>query len=243
MSFLGCNLDRGDGNVVDMLTDAEKIIASAIAYHGGDRLNTHDIEFRFRDKTYTSKRNKGIFSYERIFRDSTGRNVRDVLNNDGLTRYIDGKVSDISEEKKAAYSNSVNSVIYFALLPYFLRDPAVNSELLGEVEIRGKNYNKIKVTFREEGGGRDHEDEYIYWFDKKTQALDYLAYNYLVEGGGARFREAYNIRNVGGIRFSDYINYKPTDTTRRDVKNFDHLFVNGELEKLSLIETKEVVVR
>ena len=71
--------------------------------------------------------------------------------------------------------------------------------------------------------------------------MDYLAYNYQVDGGGARFRETYNVRTIDGIRFADYVNYKPVPKTL-EVSTFDSLFVNGQLEELSRIDTENVEV-
>lgn len=218
------------------------VIAKAIEAHGGKRLEKHDIEFRFRDRTYKSIRNGGKFRYERIFTDTSGYLVRDVLTNDSFTRYINGEVADITDERKKAFSNSVNSVIYFALLPYFLGDPAVQSAYIGVSTIRGEPYHKIGITFRQEGGGKDFEDEFIYWFHRDRFTMDYMAYNYLTDGGGSRFRKAYNVREIGGIRFADYVNYKHQEETMY-IMNFDTLFETGQLDSLSVIETEDIIVR
>lgn len=37
--------------------------------------------------------------------------------------------------------------------------------------------------------------------------MDFLAYEYNVNGGGVLFREAFNSRMIEGMRFQDYINY------------------------------------
>jgi hypothetical protein len=183
-----------------------------------------------------------MYTYERIFTDSTGHKIRDVLNNEGLIRYIDGKQAEISEERKYAFSNSVNSVIYFTLLPYFLNDPAVQSEYVGDAVIANQPYKKIKVYFKEEKGGKDFQDVFIYWFHRDRYTMDYMAYNYLTDGGGSRFRKAINIREIGGIRFADYINYKHPEETL-DIMNFDSLFQVDGLDSLSLIDIDNIVVR
>ena len=139
------------------------------------------------------------------------------------------------------YSNSINSVHYFAYLPYGLNDPAVNKEFLGEMAIKGKDYYKVKVTFDQENGGDDFDDVYIYWFNKETFKPEYLAYEFHVNGGGLRFREAYNERYVNGIRFVDYNNYKSVSDSQ-SIYEIDSLFNKGELELLSKIELKDVVV-
>ncbi|MEN0004759.1 MAG: DUF6503 family protein, partial [Bacteroidota bacterium] len=139
------------------------------------------------------------------------------------------------------YSNSVNSVVYFALLPYFLNDGAVQKTYLGEAKLNQRWYHKIKVTFAQEGGGKDFEDEYIYWINKGGYTMDYLAYNYQVNGGGARFRAAYNFRVEKGIRFADYRNMKPLDGSM-EVASFDALYEADQLKEVSRIETENVRV-
>lgn len=74
-------------------------------------------------------------------------------------------------------------------------------EYVGEVTIKGEPYHKIMVTFQQVGGGKDHDNKFYYWFHKENHTLDYLAYSKF----GNRFRAAYNIRIVNGIRFADYV--------------------------------------
>lgn len=94
-----------------------------------------------------------------------------------FTGEINGSKVELPEERENAYANSVNSVIYFALLPHGLNDAAVNKEYLGEAIIKDQPYHKIKVTFDPEGGGSDHEDEFIYWIHQKSNSMDFLGYN------------------------------------------------------------------
>lgn len=221
---------------------AQWVIDSAIARQGGDVVSNSRIDFDFRDRHYRSTRRGEQFTYERIWRDSvSGKQYRDVLSNEGLYREIDGERVALSAKDSSAYANSTNSVIYFALLPYFLNDPAVQKSYLGTIEIKGQTYHKVKVTFRQEGGGKDYQDEYVYWIHRDHYTLDYLAYNYITDGGGARFREAYNERKVNGIRFVDYINYEPKPDSR-EVTRFDSLYMQGGMVELSRIDTENITV-
>lgn len=220
---------------------AQQIVDAAIEKHGGSRYEDSRVSFEFRGRKYIATRQGSKFQYERIFTDSIGAEVRDVLTHEGFYREVNGRRAALSAKDSSAYANSVNSVIYFALLPYFLNDPAVIKQYAGEATIKGKPYHKVKVTFRQEGGGKDFEDEYLYWFHKDEHTMDYLAYNFLVDGGGARFREAYSLRTSNGIRFADYHNYKPKADSR-NVAEFDALFGNGGLEKVSDIELEHVQV-
>lgn len=245
-SFFACtgsDLGKAEGTTSSTPGDtATWVIMQAISRHGGDQIDHSRIAFDFRDRHYISERNGGLFTYERNWQDSTGKQYRDVLTNTTLYREIDGQRVDLNAKDSSAYANSTNSVLYFALLPYNLQDAAVQKKYLGKSTIKGQEYYKVKVTFGQEGGGKDHEDEYIYWFHAQDFTMDYLAYNYLVDGGGARFREAYNIREIEGIRFADYINYQP-EPDSREVGVFDSIFVAGGMTELSRIETENIEVR
>ena len=117
----------------------------------------------------------------------------------------------------------------------------IEKELLGEIDIKGTSYYKVKVTFSEDNGGDDYDDTYLYWFNKQTFKPDYLAYDFHTNGGGMRFREAYNERYVGGIRFVDYYNSKPT-VSSAEIMNIDSLFIKDQLELLSKIELENITI-
>ena len=220
--------------------DPQQIVDAAIEAHGGEGFQWAQIEFDFRAKHYTAIRRGGLFSYERRFSAPEGE-IRDMLSNDGFTRNINGKAVELSEEWKSRYGNSVNSVIYFALLPYGLNDPAVQKRYLGEVTIKGEPYHKIEITFRPEDGGKDYEDEFIYWFHQEKHTLDYLAYRFHTDGGGTRFREAYRRHQAGGLLLTDYYNYVgPKNDT--PLSDFDRLYQQGDLEIISDIDLNNLQV-
>lgn len=218
---------------------AVEVVDKAIEVHGGEAFAKADMAFDFRSRTYTYFRDNGIFEYRRIFTDSTGAHTTDILNNEGFVRMVEGDTVQLSEEKEKAYTGSVNSVIYFALLPYRLNDAAVQKEYLGQVQLDGEPYDKVKVTFEKKGGGEDFEDVFVYWFHADQHTLDYLAYQFHTDGGGYRFRKAYNPREAGGIRWQDYINYKPKAKEVK-VEALDSLYEAEQLEELSRIELKDV---
>jgi hypothetical protein len=226
----------------DNTLSAQNIVDKTIEISGGEKYMNAEIDFDFRDKHYRSVRNDGMFQYEREFQDSIGT-IKDVLNNDGFMRYVDNQVAEIPDSMAVKYTSSVNSVHYFALLPYGLNDAAVNKSSLGEVSLKDKLYHKIKVTFNQEGGGEDFEDVFIYWIDKETFKAHYIAYSYIEDDGiGIRFREAYNERIVNGLRFVDYNNYKSEESTVT-LLDLDKAFESGSLKLLSKIELENIIVK
>ncbi|MFC5624137.1 DUF6503 family protein [Algoriphagus winogradskyi] len=226
----------------DSKTEAEKIVDKAIEAHGGESYRNSKVEFDFRDIHYTILKTPDRFEYIREFADSTG-NVVDLLNNDGFVRTVNGiKIDTLSEEWIGKYSRSVNSVAYFAFLPYGLNDPSVFKESLGETALNGEKYNLIKVTFAEEGGGEDFDDEFLYWIGTEDSLIDYMAYSYHTDGGGVRMREVSAVQEVGGIRFQNYLNLKPADESV-SVEKMQELYEAGKLELLSEINLENINVQ
>jgi hypothetical protein len=224
----------------ETVQEAQRIIDRAIAVHGGDRYLRSEITFTFRDIHYLARRENGLYSYERRFTDERG-NIHDVYNNTGFNRTINGEPEPLDEEYAGRYRRSVNSVIYFALLPYALNDPAVRKTYLGREIIGNSDYHKIEVTFEQESGGLDFEDVFVYWIHPETYTMDYLAYEYFTDGGGIRFREALNPRVIGGIRFADYNNYRPVSETGT-VYDTGAAFEEGRLELVSFISLENIRV-
>lgn len=216
-------------------TPAENIIDKAIENAGGDKYEKAEIHFTFRENKYSSRRDDGFFEFTRTITDSLGE-ARDILTNEGFRRFRGEQEEVLHDTMQTKFSNSVNSVHYFVLLPYGLNDPAAQEELVGEDTISGEPYYEIKVTFAQEGGGTDHEDEYMYWIHQEDYTVDYLAYRFYVNEGGIRFRKAINPRVVEGIRFVDYENYKLEDNWETiDLKELDELFEAGKFSLLSMI--------
>ena len=221
--------------------DARQIVTSAYQKHGGDLYRQSRISFTFRGKDYIAESPGGAFRYERHFRES-GKDVRDVLDGSGFHRFVDGEILPLNPEDSSRFANSLNSVLYFVLLPQPLNDPAVKLEKLPQTSIRGENYWVVRVTFAAEGGGEDHEDEYVYWINQARHTMDFLAYRFHVNGGGMRFRIAVNPREVGGLRFADYINLRPGGEAVRLV-DLPGLWTDGRLDSLSYVGIENLAVQ
>ena len=223
-------------------SQVQEIVDNAITFHGMDDLDNSSFTLTFRNMDYTYINENGMYEYTRTQTDSAGRVIFDRMDNDGLIRKIDGDTAELTDERRAAFTRSVNSVIYFFRLPFGLNDPAVNKTFVRETEIKGKTYYEIKVTFTQEGGGEDFDDVFLYWFDKEDYSMDYLAYLYHTDGGGMRFREAINQRRVNGILIQDYVNLKPEDEGI-DIMTIAELYEAGELKVLSEIINENVIFK
>ncbi|MEM6514841.1 MAG: DUF6503 family protein [Bacteroidota bacterium] len=221
---------------------AQDIIDQSIEASGGQTIERSKIEFDFRDIHYSALRDKGTFEYIRRFQKDSIE-IIDKLSNNGFERLINNKSIKLEDSISDRFTASVNSVHYFSVLPYGLNDAAVNKDFLKETKIGNQNYFEIKVTFDENGGGEDFEDVFVYWINKTTLMIDFLAYSYEeADGKGIRFREAINERFVKGIRFVDYKNYKPADASI-NLSDLPSLYVGNQLDLVSKIELENIEVK
>ncbi|MEO9513531.1 MAG: DUF6503 family protein [Flavobacteriaceae bacterium] len=219
---------------------AQEIVDKSIEVSGGKRYTDHNTSFFFRNKKYVSESIDGKKVLKRVSYIDTII-ITDRKTSKGFSRYINDTLVHVSDSIAHRYANALNSVHYFARLPYGLDDRSVNKAYLGKEAIKGKTYYKVKITFDENGGGDDYDDVYVYWFNIETFKPDYLAYDFHVNGGGQRFREAFNERYVNGVRFVDYNNYK-SKTEGTSIFKIADLFEKGQLELLSKIVLSDVKV-
>ncbi len=224
---------------VKPISRGEAIVDSAIAYHGGELYENVDLSFGFRGRSYQAIRQDGKFEYINTYRDSLGNHLR-RLTNEGFTQELNNEPIKLSVKDSAARAASVNSVIYFALLPGMLKTEAAKKEFVGKEEIEGNEYFKVRVTFSQEGGGEDFDDVFLYWFLTDNYAMDYAAYSYLEDEGGSRFRKAYNRRSVNGMVFQDYLNM--TGPAPDSLSFISEMFKSGRLDTLSKIEVDRLAV-
>ncbi|GAB5522269.1 MAG: hypothetical protein Roseis2KO_01410 [Roseivirga sp.] len=216
---------------------AQKIVDRAITAHGGDLYKRSRISFTFRGKRHVVQQDDQGYHYERSFTEE-GEQVLDVYKNGEFTRTVNGQVVSLSDRKLARYIEDVNGVSYFAMLPYKLNDAAVIKEYVGEVIIKGKTYDKIKVSFEGERGGDSPDNIFYYWFDQATGLMEYLGYN----KHGNRFRAPYNPRVIKGIRFVHNVNFGGGDFSDEDISTYDKRYEAGELKELSRIILEDVEV-
>jgi hypothetical protein len=222
-----CSKKKSDHKATDIITECVKT-------HGGAAYEDLEVSFDFRKFTVSIRQQARTYAYSRTHTDSTGKVIKDVLANDKFERKIDGTATVLSAKDESKYKEATNSIAYFMLLPYKLLDPAVNAKYLGENTIDGQTYEKIRVSFDAEGGGKDHTDTYCYWIHKEKHTLDYLAYT----NGGPRFRKAKDRAVFKGITFQNYDNYEILDKNIGP-EAYDEIFKAGKAKLLSeIIQTK-----
>ena len=193
--------------------EAPELIEKTILAHGW-QLKPSQIRFDFRDYHYEVNRGALGIQYSREKQDSLGA-TKDIWTNfSTFERTLNGLPVALSDSLQTVYANSLNSVLYF---------------------VESENYHQLAVTFKQEGGGEDYQDQFYYWIHSDRFEIDYLAYSYHTNGGGTRFRKAISKNRVGGILFQDFDNYKPpVHPTPLDCLPL--LFQEGKLQWLSKIE-------
>ena len=228
-------------------------LAEARAAHGSAGLDGATALFTFRGTPYQATHDGGRFRYART-RTEGGQTVEEIVDNDGARRLVDGTEVALSADEAAALHTSVNSVVYFALLPHALAAPAVRARSLAPDTVGGAPYRRVEVTFDQAGGGDDWQDRYVYWIHADRATVDYLAYSYEPTPGdtaraetGSRFREVIGVTEVpapGGqtVRFQDYRNLT-ADRIGTEIERYGELFDAGQTFSVSEVRTEAPAVR
>ena len=217
---------------------SEYIIQKAIENSGKAKVFDHKISYKFRDKTYISEGNCGQFKMIRI---DSSRGIKDVYFKNELKRTVNGKAVELPDSTATRIKTSINSVNYFIHLPYRLEDPAVQVKRLANDTINNKVYYQLEVKFKEKGGGEDFQDVYRYWFNQNNYSMDYLAYTFVENGGGMRFRAKRFENKINDVVFQDYNNFKPTSNAMQ-INMLSSAYQKNKLEKVSEIIIKSVSV-
>jgi hypothetical protein len=221
--------------------DASSVIRRSIEVHGGQAFNDIRLEWDFRGVPFEVILDDGRFRYQRTVADSLGQPVVEVMENSGTWIEVGGQRQELDDVSRSRLETAVNSVVYFGFLPFKLDDPPVQPADLGRAEVEGQPYRKIEVTFRQDGGGPDWEDRFVYWIHETDGTLDYLAYREAAEVETTRFRKAVNRREIGGLLVQDYENYTG-DPEVGDIAAYDELFEAGTLRLVSMVEFDDLVV-
>jgi len=202
-------------------------------------LYANSFEFDFRGKSYSFTQNEKHAVYQLKFNQNDSLFI-DKLDQGKFIRFVNGTEIDLNAKQVDQYSNALNSVMYFTLLPFKLKDPSVIMAFKGKTSIKNNTYHIVRVTFSADGG-KDHEDEFYYWFNSENHRMEYFAYNYKVNEGGVRFRVAKNPREISGVLFYDYENYEAELGTT--MEKLPLLYEKDELTLLSEIKNENIRTR
>lgn len=218
----------------------EDIIQAAIDSSGTEKFQKAIVQFQFRDKTYRSIPTCDGLKLQREF-STDSATIKDELYQGDFLRLVNNEYTKVKDSLAFLYTESINSVHYFVQLPFRLKDEAVQKKLVGIEDVQQKSYYKIKVTFQKDGGGEDFEDVYYYWIDSKNFQIAFLSYSFQVNEGGIRFRKAVSQKEINGIQFIDYENYKPNIENPK-LENSLSDFLDGKYALLSSIENTYILV-
>jgi len=193
--------------------EALALLDRARIHHGSAALDDATLRFSFRGTPFVAVRDHGRFRYSRTITDSLGRTVEEVVDNDGAHRFVDGAEVGLDAAEAGRLTTAVNSVVYFALLPAPLADPAVRARLLTPDRVGGQDYDRVEVTFAQDGGGADFQDRYVYWLRQGDGQIGHYAYTFDVTPGdtaraatGTRFRVPIGEQRVGGVLVQNWRN-------------------------------------
>ena len=99
------------------------------------------------------------------------------IESEGQTVGFDGEnvwvnpASEDADRQRMRY----NLMFYFYAFPFIIGDPGVKYEVLEPIELQGKEYNAVKISY-ESGVGDAPNDTYIVCADPETNQMEWLLY-------------------------------------------------------------------
>lgn len=144
----------------------------------------------------------GTLKFERISERGIATHIIDLKNrnekisneNNTIAFASDGFWTDAKdEETRSGLSRSRfqrNLWFYFFGLSFVTADPGANQEQITDGILKGKKYDRVKITFGE-GVGDAPDDQYILWLNKSTGQLKMINYS-VTYGKGKSASENYN---------------------------------------------------
>jgi len=215
-SFFSCKEESKRTAVVD----ADTLLENTINAHGGNLYKNSIISFKFKSFNYTLKRDDNDYEYQMI------REEKDVLKeaktfNGGFEYFEDGEQKELSARLSSMFTNRINSMAYWIYIPYEFSTNDAIKEYIGKDVLRGNEYHKLKITYRQFEGLPEDDRIYILWIDTKKFEIDFVAVGNLNDTNGKKFYAAGNKRKIKGMLFSDYEMYN-TKTKSKEI-NFEDL--------------------
>ncbi|MEM8963237.1 MAG: DUF6503 family protein [Acidobacteriota bacterium] len=220
------------------------IIDRAIAFHGGDLYSASIVDLELCSKSGCNQI-RSVVDGDRYGHTVTatvsGKERRVRITNDLTQAWENDTPVDVQDFEVQDWRDWAMARVYFAFLPYRLRDPSVRVEDRGVVDWEGGRRHEVRVTF-EAGSSTDASDVYRYWFDPKSGRLEAFAYSYDGNTNGLRYRRAINHRQVDGILFFDQINLG-IEGEGLSVDDIDPTFIETKMREVSRITLDKIEVR
>ena len=235
---LGC----GTGSRDDAGVLLPKIVAKAIAFHGGDVYDHLAISMTITSLSGSfqieTTRDGGSFEHivtGRVGPNSVERRVR--LTNDAVQEWRDGVEIELDDEAVRLARAYVDARVFFPFLPFTLEGGDIQFDDLGIENWHGVALHKVKVIFAT-GTSNDADDSYMFWFDPNTGRVEQFGYDF---NGGLRYRKAVEFTRVGGILFSNQENYA-IDGGRIPVDTLSPDYVDESMALLSTVVISNITV-
>ncbi len=133
------------------------------------------------------------------------------------------------------YRMRYNLMFYFFAFPFVVGDPGINYEVMEPVDLLGKNYNTVKVSYNS-GVGDAPNDSYVVCSDPETNQMEWLLYTATFGGDP---KEKYSLikyegwQEYGGIKLPTRLQwYQYEDGVVGDPRgngaDFDNIRVSTE---------------
>lgn len=195
--------------------DGKELLENAVKAHGEQLYTGATVRFMMNENDFDLKRDGYNYRYEMSRQTDTATHTA-VTYNGGFEFLIDGELVSQGSRMEVIIRNRLSAVAYDFYLPFELLANDAIHRYLGTEIVRGKEYHKVEVTFKQIDIEVPDNRIIMFWIDVKTNEIDFIAKQ---DGGREtrkQFMAAANKRRQNGLLISDFETYR-TKNLNKDV--------------------------
>lgn len=144
--------------------------------------------------------------------------------------------------RAADSTSAITPLAYQHLLPFRLTGFITEEKYLGDTMIENKIFYKIEMVHSSKDLNDSTQCVVQYWINRDDFSLGFVSYSQIENTKTAiHFLKAVNPRKINNIRFYDYVDHQPKDSSVQ-MGDLELVFTKGELQELGVIELKNIIV-
>ncbi|MEP2935100.1 MAG: DUF6503 family protein [Gilvibacter sp.] len=206
--------------------DAKALLQKALQVHGEQLYNAATVTFTINNYDFVLHREGYNYRYEMSRQTDTAKHTA-VTFNGGFEYLVDGQLSTQGPRMDNIVKNRLNGVASDFYLPFELTGNDAIHSYEGQEVVRGKQYHKVKVAFKQIDPEVPDNRIFMLWIESKTFEIDFIGKQDGDRTSRKQFAAAANKRRQSGMLITDFENYQTRDKNKDVAIDSLGIYYNG----------------
>jgi hypothetical protein len=163
-----------------------------------------------------------------------------TYSNGSTSYFINDSLQEHTLASRKFIETKLEGFVYLFSIPFVFDRNGTTASLEPSVSIKGISYHVLKILVY---NGEDvDQDEFYLYINPFTNFIDYYAQKYSLQANRKIFKQAINVRNIGGLKISDYNVF----SSRRDtiaLSDMHKFYSQRKLQKINGIKVDSVTLK